>query len=245
MFDLIRHNQTAWDAEARRDSPWSRPVEADVVSRARAGEWVVHLTPSPLPADWLGEVKGRDILCLAGAGGQQAPVLAAAGANVTVFDLSSEQLRRDADVAQRDGLALRLEQGDMRNLARFGDEVFDLIVHPISNQYVPNIAPVWAECHRVLRPGGILLSSFYNPVVFVADRVPRVPVPWSDLASFGQTQPNAGRPLLFGHSLLDQIGGQISAGFVLTGYFEEMHPAPRFDIERYVPAFIATRSART
>ena len=240
-FDPIRHNEAAWDAQARQDSPWSRPVGPEVIARARAGDWGLHLTPSPLPADWLGDVKDRDILCLAGAGGQQAPVLAAAGANVTVFDLSGEQLARDAAVARRDGLDLRLEQGDMRDLTRFGEAEFDMIVHPVSNQYVPDIAPVWGECHRVLRRGGVLLSSFFNPVVFVADRVPRVPVPWSDLDAGGVDK---SRPVLFGHSLQDQIGGQLAAGFVLTGFFEEMHPAPRFDIERYVPAFLATRSVK-
>lgn len=35
--------------------------------------------------------------------------------------------------------------------------------------------PVWHECFRVLRPeGGRLLSSLFNPVVFVADRSPRL-----------------------------------------------------------------------
>lgn len=40
-------------------------------------------------------------------GGQQAPVLAAAGADVVSFDLSDEQLRKDLDVAERENLVLR------------------------------------------------------------------------------------------------------------------------------------------
>ncbi len=239
-FDLIAHNQAAWDAQARNDSPWSRPVDADTVARARSGEVRVHLTPQPLPRDWLGDVAGHDILCLAGAGGQQAPVLAAAGGNVTVFDLSPEQLARDAEVARRDGLKLRLEQGDMRDLSRFDDAAFDMIVHPVSNQYVPDVRPVWAQCHRVLRTGGVLLSSFFNPAVFIADRSPRVPAPWADTPDARVPD----RPLLFGHTLHDQIGGQLDAGFVLTGFIEDMHPAPRFDIEHYLASFIATRSVK-
>ncbi|MFP3758656.1 SAM-dependent methyltransferase, partial [Cupriavidus sp. SIMBA_020] len=84
----------------------SRPVTADLIAAARHGDWAVHLTPGPLPAGWLDNVTGLSILCLASAGGQQAPVLAASGAQVTVFDLSERQLEQDRAVARRDGLAL-------------------------------------------------------------------------------------------------------------------------------------------
>ena len=258
-FDLLRHNAAAWDRQALADSPWSRPVDAETVAAAKRGDWRVHLTPSPLPADWLGDVAGRRVLCLASAGGQQAPVLAAAGAEVKVFDLSGEQLAKDAQTAARDGLTLRLEQGDMRDLRRFADAAFDIILHPVSNQYVPDLRPVWSECARVLRRGGVLASSFFNPVVFVADRdpafaaqgliKPRFALPYSDLDDLTPAELAAkrerGEPMIFGHSLADQIGGQLAAGFVLAGYIEEMHPAPRFEIEKYAPSFIATRALRT
>ena len=52
-FDLLRHNAAAWDRQALADSPWSRPVDAETVAAAKRGDWRVHLTPSPLPADWL------------------------------------------------------------------------------------------------------------------------------------------------------------------------------------------------
>ncbi len=105
-----------------------------------------------------------DILCLASGGGQQAPILAAAGANVTVFDNSPAQLRQDALVAQREGLPLRTVQGDMRDLSAFGDDSFDLIFHPVSNIFVPEVRPVWRECYRVVRPGGVLLMGTLNPI---------------------------------------------------------------------------------
>ena len=152
-IDVLSQNRAAWDAQALAQQPWSLPVSAQVIAAAKAGQWQLYLTPQPLPAHWLGEVKGQRILCLASAGGQQAPVLAAAGAIVTVFDLSDEQLALDRMVADRDGLTLATLQGDMGDLSRFDDALFDLVFHPISNLYVPSVLPVWAECARVLKPG--------------------------------------------------------------------------------------------
>jgi len=185
-------------------------------------------------------------------------VLAAAGADVTVFDLSARQLEQDRAVARRDGLALTAVQGDMRDLSAFADQSFDVVFHPISNLYVPDVRPVWRECFRVLRPGGSLLSSFYNPVVFVGDRDPRYaadglirPVyalPYADITALDaaalQAKRDRGEALVFGHSLQDQIGGQLDAGFLLAGFHEDRQPRPRFVIDGYVPTFLATRAVK-
>jgi SAM-dependent methyltransferase len=257
-IDIAAHNRAAWDRLAAQDCDWSRPVGAETIAAARRGEWSVRLTPSPLPRDWLGDVAGRRILCLASAGGQQAPVLAAAGADVTVFDASERQLDQDRMVAARDGLSLSAMQGDMRDLSRFGDGAFDIVFHPISNLYVPDVRPVWRECFRVLAEGGRLLSSFYNPVVFVGDRDPDhaeagvirpcFTIPYADCSDLDERALAAklarGEALVFGHSLADQIGGQIAAGFVVDGFIEDMQPNPRFLIDRYLPTFIATRALK-
>ena len=257
-LDLIAHNQAAWDQLAAQDCEWSRPVTPDIIAAARRGDWAVRLTPGPLPAGWLDQVQGLSILCLASAGGQQAPVLAAAGAHVTVFDLSDRQLEQDRIVARRDGLALTAVQGDMRDLSAFADQSFDVVFHPISNLYVPDVRPVWRETFRVLRPGGSLLSSFYNPVVFVGDRDPQYAeqglirpahaLPYADIDALAPAALDAkrarGEALVFGHSLQDQIGGQLDAGFVLAGFHEDRQPRPRFLIDRYLPTFLATRAVK-
>jgi hypothetical protein len=125
-------------------------------------------------------------------------------------------------------------------------------------QYVPDIQPVWDECFRVLRKGGALLASFFNPVIFIADRDPayaaqgvmrpRFAVPYSDLENLDGAalagKQERGEALIFGHSLASQIGGELAAGFVLAGLLEEKQPKPRFEIEKFMPSFIATRGVK-
>jgi SAM-dependent methyltransferase len=165
------YNRNAWNRQVEIGNLWTIPVSSEVIAAARHGDWELLLTHIiPVPRDWFPEnLTGVDILCLASGGGQQAPVLAAAGANVTVFDNSPKQLERDACVAERDGLDLRIIQGDMRDLSIFSDESFDLIFHPISNLFVPKVKPVWMEAYRVLHHGGALLSGFNNPVIYIFD----------------------------------------------------------------------------
>ncbi len=257
-IDVFNHNRASWDRQAAQHCEWSRPVSAKEIDAARNGKWQVRLTPNALPRGWLDNVLSLRILCLASGGGQQAPVLAAAGAVVTVFDASDLQLGQDRMVAQRDGLKLNVVQGDMRDLSVFAAASFDVVFHPISNLYVPDIRPVWRECFRVLRIGGTLLSSFYNPVVFIGDRDPvyaeqklirpRFSLPYSDVEHLDAKElvekQRRGEALVFGHSLEEQIGGQLDAGFVLTGFYEDKQPSPRFVIDRYLPTFLATRSTK-
>jgi SAM-dependent methyltransferase len=125
-----------------------------------------------VPRDWFpADLAGAQVLGLASGGGQQGPVLAAAGAAVTVFDNSPAQLGRDEEVAAREGLEIRTVLGDMRDLSALRDASFDVVFNPVSNVFCPELAPVWRECCRVLRPGGILLAGFMNPDIFVFDPV--------------------------------------------------------------------------
>ena len=166
----LHHNRTAWNSGSIAGGVWSTPVDSSAVARAKTGEWEIILTPKlPVPREWFGDVRGKNILCLASGGEQQVPILAAAGANVVSFDLSDEQLAKDRTVAQREGLDVRCIQGDMADLSCFAHESFDLVFNPTSNVFVPDLTPVWLECHRVLRPGGHLLAGFMNPAVFMFD----------------------------------------------------------------------------
>src|ERR671910_346572 len=169
-MDVPGYNREAWDRQVEDGNQWTVPFGHEVIEAARQGQWEVLLTDQkPVPPEWFPEMAGADVLCLASGGGQQAPIFAAAGANVTVLDNSPKQLAQDRFVAERDSLALEAVEGDMADLSVFPDESFDLVFHPVSNLFAPEVRPVWAEAFRVLRREGVLLAGFINPACFIFD----------------------------------------------------------------------------
>ncbi|MDE7184562.1 MAG: class I SAM-dependent methyltransferase, partial [Lachnospiraceae bacterium] len=170
------------------------------------------------------DVKGKKVLCLAGAGGLQAPLLACAGAEVTVLDLSDKMLEKDREIAEREGLQIRIEKGNMCDLSRFGDCSFDLILNPPSLMYVPDVRPVFKECSRLLKNNGIFIMMAPNPINYVCDfvndesggyykAVNKMPYCSADFEDQGDW-------IEYGHTMEEYIGGQIACGFLLSGYVE-------------------------
>ncbi|MBD3647375.1 MAG: class I SAM-dependent methyltransferase, partial [Pseudomonadales bacterium] len=167
---------------------------------------------------------------------------------------SPRHLERDREVADREGLDIETVEGDMRDLSVFSDATFDLIVHPVSNTFVPDVKPVWREAWRVLKPGGALLAGFDNPLMHVFDveawdrgeLIVANSLPYSDAESLTPEQlrryEEEGRPLEFGHTLDDQIGAQIDCGFLIAGFYEDRDPEDV--LARYTAFFIATRALK-
>jgi SAM-dependent methyltransferase len=255
VMDILGTNRRAWDRRVEMGNRYTVPVGPEVIAAARRGEWTVALTPTkPVPRDWFPTLQALEILCLASGGGQQAPILAALGALLTVLDVSPAQLAQDRRVAEEHDLAIRCVQGDMADLSAFADGQFQLIFHPCSNCFVPDVRPVWREAFRVLRPGGLLLAGFCNPVLFLFDNkdiidgnlVVRHALPYSDLTSLTEEERqrclDSGEPLFFGHTLDAQLGGQLDAGFVLTGLYEDRDP--KHPLSKFLPTYLATRAVR-
>lgn len=242
-MDAFEHNRRAWNAAVAAGNRWTRPVGPEELARARAGDVRVLLTPTKeVPASWLGDLRGRDVLGLASGGGQQCPLFAAAGARVTSFDASDAQLAQDRLVAEREGLQLRTVQGDMRDLSALPDASFDLVFNPCSTCFVQEVEPVWREVARVLRPGGELLTGFINPWFFLFE------IEAFDRGELKVTKRLPSREeadgmIEFSHTITAQLGGQLRAGLVITDLFEDEWSEWRA-LQGVAPALLATRAKK-
>ena len=203
---------------------WSACATSEEMQKAREGQLTLKFFDKEIPTEWLKDIKGKKVLCLAGAGGLQAPLLACAGAEVTVLDLSEKMLEKDKQIAEQEHLNIRIEKGNMCDLSRFSDGSFDYIVNPTSLMYVPDVKPVFKECYRVLKAGGIFIMAAPNPINYMCDfindenggyykAVNRMPYCSSDFDEMGDW-------IEYGHTMEDYIGGQIQCGFVINGYVE-------------------------
>ena len=149
---------------------WGVPISHEEFEQAKNGRWNMVLTPTkPVPHSWFGDLKGKKVLGLASGGGQQMPIFAALGADCTVLDYSPRQLDSERLVAQREGYAIRIIRADMTKPLPFDDEEFDLIFHPVSNCYVAEVKPIFRECFRILKHGGIFLAGLGNEVNYLVD----------------------------------------------------------------------------
>lgn len=228
---------------------WGKPISHEVYEEAKKGRWDVLLTPVKcVPHDWLGELKGRKVLGLASGGGQQIPIFTALGAECTVLDYSPKQLESEKMVAEREGYSVRIVRADMTKPLPFADEEFDIIFHPVSNCYIEEVRPVFRECFRILKPGGVLLSGLDNGINFMTDENEErilFTFPFNPLKNQEQmkslTDSDCG--VQFSHTLEEQIGGQLEAGFVLTGLYEDRNGQGRLH-EMNIPTFIATRAVK-
>ena len=228
---------------------WGRPVSRETFEAAKNGVWEVYLTPTkPVPHRWLGDLRGKRVLGLASGGGQQMPIFTALGAECTVLDYSARQIESEEAVARREGYFIRTVRADMTQPLPFEDGEFDLIFHPVSNCYIEDVRGVWRECFRVLKTGGFLLSGTDHYVNYIVDSEEKEIVhslPFNPLKNPEQMAvlqaDDAG--VQFSHTLEEQIGGQLDAGFTLLELYEDFNSQGRLR-DLNIPTFLAMRSRK-
>lgn len=243
-------NAETIDRWIREGWEWGRPIDHETFVRAQNGDWDVGLTPTkPVPHEWFGgSLKGKKILGLASGGGQQMPVFAALGADCTVLDYSPLQLESERTVAEREGYSIRIIRADMTKPLPFAEGEFDIIFHPVSNCYVQEVRPIWKECFRILKPGGRLISGtdhYINYIVGSDEREIVNHLPFDPLKDPEQMKQLADDDsgVQFSHSLEEQIGGQLEAGFMLKALYEDTNGEGRLH-ELNIPTFLAMLSVK-
>lgn len=228
---------------------WGIPISHEDFMKAKNGDWNVLLTPTkPVPKEWFPNFEGCKILGLASGGGQQMPVFAALGAKCTVLDYSEKQIESERMVADREGYSIEAIRADMTRPLPFESDSFDFIFHPVSNCYIENVLPVWRECHRVLKKGGILMAGLDNGINFIFDEtetkltysLPFNPLKNPELQAV-LDQSDSG--IQFSHTLEEQIRGQIQSGFAIKDLFEDYNESGPL-LDHHVPTFWATLAVK-
>lgn len=228
---------------------WGKPISHEEYANAVNGIWDVVLTPTKaVPHEWFGALKGKKVLGLASGGGQQMPIFAALGAVCTVLDYSEKQLESEGLVAAREGYTIEIIRADMTKPLPFPDETFDLIFHPVSNCYVEEVKPIYKEAFRILKHGGIFLAGLENGINFLVDDDEKTIVntmPFNPLKNEAQRKQLEDQDcgMQFSHTIEEQLGGQLEAGFVLTHLYGDTNGSGYLH-EKNVETYLATRAIK-
>ena len=228
---------------------WGIPISHEDFQNALNGKWDMLLTPvKSVPHHWFGGLQGKKVLGLASGGGQQMPIFAALGAQCTVLDYSEKQLESERFVAQREGYDIQIIRGDMTKPLPLEDEQFDLIFHPVSNCYVAEVTPIFRECFRILKRGGIFLAGLGNEVNYLVNEDETAIVnamPFNPLKNEEQRRQLEADDcgMQFSHNMEEQIGGQLQAGFILTDLYSDTNGEGRLH-EMGIESYIATRAVK-
>lgn len=245
-MDYQKINSEIISRWCREGWEWGQPIDHETYDKAKQGQWGVYLTPTKfVPKNWFGDLAGKKVLGLASGGGQQMPIFSALGAQCTVLDYSTEQCNSERVVAQREGYHIEIIQADMTKPLPFPNETFDIIFHPVSNCYVEKVEGIFKECYRILKKGGIFLGGYDIGINYLFDEDERevnyaLPFnPLKDPKLYEDSMKNDWG-IQFSHTLEEQLGGQLKAGFQLTDLYEDTNGAGRLH-EHNVPSFVATR----
>ncbi len=230
-MDIKDANRKAWNWEASNRSAWAEIADEESIRRAREGSPDIRVTISRnVPLSWVGDLRGKRILTLGGGGGQQTPILAAAGADVTVVDISDQMIARDREALGRYGLKAALIQGDMEAID-FEDSFFDGVISPVSMNFIENIGKVFSKVCRALKEGGFFIFGIANPALYIFDDRKllkgkmkiKYTLPFSDTKSLSEKEllrrVAANDTVEYSHTLDTILGGLTEEGFAVTGFF--------------------------
>ncbi len=249
MNDYLKLNKDRWN---RVNNDYTQPLTHEELEEARNNPIAVALTVGKkVPTEWFEKTNGKKILGLACGGGQQGPVFAAKGYDVTIMDFSQSQLQKDEMVATREGLKINTVQADMTKTFPFEDETFDIIFNPVSNVYIEDLENMYKEAARVLKKGGLLMVGFMNPWTYMYDAdvvwdrrdeelLLKYSIPFNsrELEEQGKITIDPEYGYEFSHTLEAQIRGQLINGLAMIDFYESCDKRNR--LSQYGNDYIAT-----
>jgi ubiquinone/menaquinone biosynthesis C-methylase UbiE len=275
--DIARRYMEVFREEAAAGASWANTpwLDLDVEGYHAYSRGERSTLPGPTYRDgpvvrlMMRDVRGKNVLCLAGGGGQQSAVFALLGAHVTVFDLALEQLEADQRAAEHYGYTVHTIQGDMRDLSALPTAHFDRVYQPISTLFIPDLRELYLGVARVTKPGGLYHSQYAVPLLYMAEQKPwdgeaytlRITQPYVRGAILetedGKLNFSEGRSFAeFHHLLSDIINGHIAERFEILGVWEnprpdsgpplqELEPGTDAHRERFIPFGLAVVARRS
>ena len=186
------------------------------------------------------------------------PALRGSRAQVTVVDVSPDQLELDRIVAAERGLDIRTVETSMDDLMMFTLSEFDIVIHPVSTCYVPDISSVYEQVARVTTANGLYISQHKQPGSLQASTTPGTHgyVLSEPYYREGPLPPVVGSrhreegTLEFLHRWEQLLGGMCRAGFSIEDLTEPNHAEPAAKIgtfgyrSRYVPPYVRIKARR-
>lgn len=232
----------SWIEEGWR---WGMPISHEEYIEATKGKFDLLLTPNrPVPHHWLLPICDKKVLGLAAGGAQQMPLLAAIGAKCTVMDLSAKQLENERVFAEKEGYDIEIVQADFTEEFPFEDDGFDMIVNPVSLVYAETLQPIFDECARVLKLGGVMLIGFDNGVNFISNDEEKIEneFPFNPIKNKGQEKTLLDQDCgyQFSHTLEESISGLLRAGFSIEDIYEDTNDTGRLK-ELGIPSYYALK----
>ena len=125
-----------------------------LINGARVNYFERHLPPNTRTVPPVARV--LDVGC---GGGIASNALARRGFAVTGIDLSPGAIAFAQNMSDREGLGALYTIGSVYDLP-FENETFSAVVCSDVFEHLTDLRPAIAEAHRVLRPGGVLVSNF-------------------------------------------------------------------------------------
>lgn len=254
--EILKANRRVYQRMAAAKDPLCRPAtDQELASPLRTVDG----------SGWLGaSIAGQNVLCLAAGGGRQSSLYAAAGASVTVVDLSGAMLELDRQVAAERGYSLRLLETSMEDLSGISSGEIDIVIHPVSTCYIPDLAPVYAEVARVTRVGGLYISQHKQPTSLQSDLDPNVsgnfeikhayyrsdPVPAPTTTSKNARRLRETGAVEFLHRWEEIVGSMCKSGFVIEDLSEPMHASNDAVFgsfahrARFIPPYVRIKAKR-
>lgn len=164
MNEMLKQVKESWNKTA--DSEWyqSLRTEEKIAALVKEPESAFHPSVCQIVKKNFPDLRGKKVLLPSSGDNHAAFAFALWGANVTSADISERQLEHAQKIAAGLGLNIRFVCEDTTRLSQMEDNSFDLVYTSNgTHTWIAEIDTMYANIHRVLKPGAFSLMYDIHP----------------------------------------------------------------------------------